>query len=1113
MRSARPSRSGAAWRRVAALVTVAGLCTPLAAQVRTAGQDGGGGGGGGGGGSGSGPALNASGRDFAGLLLELPTQEGGLTITARAAWAWTEDAPLAPSATGERHTLGAPVQRMFLKGDVRMQIGQRRLTAARAVVWIERIDDGTVPDAQALYQLAVYFDRVNNPVGASGAGATGDRLLLTARVHGGLTLASDAPPRPDRPTIAMTDNLVVEGEQRLARFLDHLSEPGGQQAPPPEPQAQTPPRTDPNVEVQKFLPSLNRPYEPGSPYGANGPRAPITRLRRAPGLDPLGGGGDQRLFSARGTLTVAAGQAVAKTEGEDNRVVVTGGVVLQYSEPARERGLQLSAQNAVIFLKPGKIDDVMRAKADAVLGIYLEGDVVATDNRFTLRAPYIYYDLVANQAYTVDAVFWTYDERRGLPLYVRADTLRQTTRNSLTAQGVTIAASSFYDPVLSLGASSVTMYRQPEADGGPPRVMIDGSNFTPRIGGLPFMWVPGYNGDIERFPLKDVRFESSSESGFGAQTRWDLYGLTGWRPPEDFNIDADLLLDAWFKRGIAVGLDTRWREADNTGSFLGYWVPNDHGTDVLTSGEHKDRDGEGRGLALYEHRLSLDDGWTMMAEGTSISDVNFVDAYFEQMAETRREFTSSLSLRHNGGNALFDAQVRGSLDNFAPNEYLLQSQGYTVRKVPELTYTRVADDLMPETDPGALLWTHEYRVGRVGIDYFKSTPRQLGYSTPALADEAFGLGVDQSFDDAAMAAGYTDNTVIRADTRHRVEYNFSAGPVRFQPYVVGRVTYYDDSFSGIAPADQQDQVRWWAGGGARASTQLQRVYDSYESAALDIHQLRHIVEPSVSFFSAGTNRHNENLPVFDYDVEGAQQGTAWRLGVDQTFQTLRGRSTESSLQRSGGGGSEAGGGAGGLAAGRVVDLFKWNVDYVNGTSDTNKTGPLGKWFEYRPEESVFGHFINSDAQLLLTDSTTLIGGTTYDLDINQPSRTTVGILNDHGHDVKTFAELRFLNELDSTFITFGGDYRLSALYTLGLAASLDTDGGDLQDLGVRINREFPDMTVTLRMRYNNLTGETTFGVLFTPLGRNRRLDNMRRLGRDGYLEPILGTPGPTDAAP
>ena len=103
-----------------------------------------------------------------------------------------------------------------------MQIGQRRLTAARAVVWLERIDDGTAPEAEALYQLAVYFDRVNNPVGASGAGASGDRLLLTARVHGALKLASDAPPRPDRPTAGATDNLVVEGEQRLARFLESV---------------------------------------------------------------------------------------------------------------------------------------------------------------------------------------------------------------------------------------------------------------------------------------------------------------------------------------------------------------------------------------------------------------------------------------------------------------------------------------------------------------------------------------------------------------------------------------------------------------------------------------------------------------------------------------------------------------------------------------------------------------------------------------------------------------------------------------------------------------------------------------------------------------------------
>lgn len=1066
---------------------------------------------------------SATGRDFAGLLLQMPAQEGGLTVTARTAATWVEDAPTAPSATGEKQLLGAPVQRMYLKGDVRIQVGTRRLTAARAVVWVERIDDGTAPDDQALYQVAAYFDRVNNPMGASGAGASGDRLLLTARVRGALTLASDAPPRSGRPTLPPADDLVAEGEQRLSRYLDRLADPS-------MPEAETPstmPRRDPNTTVSKYIPSLNRPYEPGSPYGANGPRAPLTRLRRAPGLDPLsggGGGGDQRLFSGRGVLTVAAGQPVLKTEGGENRIVVTGGVVLQYSEPARDRGLQLSAQNAVVFIAPGKLEDIARAPADKVLGIYLEGDVVATDNRFTLRAPYIYYDLVANQAYTVDAVFWTYDERRGLPLYVRADSIRQTTRSSLTAEGVTIAASSFHDPVLSLGASSVTLSRQPDSS-GQQRVMIDGKDFTPRIGGLPFAWIPGYSGDIERFPLKDVRFDGSSDSGVGLQTRWDLFGLTGLRPPDDMDLDVDLLIDAWFKRGIALGGDIRWKDEGNTGSLLGYWVPSDNGTDVLSSGVKVDRDGEARAIGLYEQRIDLDGGWMLLMEGSSISDANFVDAYFEQMAETRREFATSGTLRHTEANALFSLQAKGNLDDFSPNEYITQSQGNTVAKLPEIQYTRVADDVLPEdgwlgADPGTLLWTHEYRIGRVQQNYFKTTPRELGYPTAIESAEAFGIAdPDTSFEEAALAAGFTEDVVTRADTRQQLTLNLNAGPFKLQPYVVGRLTYYDNAFDGLVTDGQDDQMRWWGAGGARASTQLQRVYDGVESESLDIHKVRHIIEPSASFISAGTNRHNETLPIYDYDVEGAQEGTAWRFGVNQVFQTMRGidRSTErassSSVLPGDRATKDAASGAGGAGGGRSVDLLRWNIDYVDGTKDTDQSGPLGTWFEYRPEESIFGNFINTDAQLLLTDATTLIGGTTYDFDTHQPSRTSAGILTDHTRDFRTFAELRFLNPLNTTYITLGGDFRVSSLYTIGAAAAVDTDEGELQDLAVRINRDFPDMTLTLRVRYNNITEETSFGVIFTPLGRNRRLDNMRRIGRDQYLEPLLGSPGETNAAP
>ncbi|HYD02067.1 MAG TPA: LPS assembly protein LptD [Phycisphaerales bacterium] len=1058
---------------------------------------------------------DVTGRDFGGLLLEMPTQQGGFTVTCRSAWTWVEDAPAAPSAAGEKQTIGSAVQRMYLRGDVRMQIGSRRLTASRAVVWAERIDDGTAGEDKALYQVAVYFDRVANPVGASGAGTSGDRLLLTARVQGALTLAADAPPRSGRPVLAQTEDLIGEGERRLARYLAQLDDPA---AAPEAPERL--PRPDPSFNAAKYVPSLNRPYEPGSPYGPNGPRAPLTRLKTAPGLDIGFGsgsdtGGDQRLFSGRGVLLMAAGQPVLKTDGGENRVVITGGVVLQYSEPARDRGLQLSAQNAVIFLKPGKLEDIARAPAEMIQGIYLEGDVVATDNRFTLRAPYVYYDFVANQAYTVDAVFWTFDERRGLPLYVRADSIRQTTRNSITAKGVTIAASSFYDPMLSLGASSVTLSREP--DGNSTRVMIDGANFAPRLGGLPFFWIPGYTGDIERFPIKDIRIENSSQSGFGLKTRWDAFGLTGLRPPDDWDsLDVDLLLDLWTERGLGIGADIRWLEEGNVGSLLAYGVPSDNGTDVLTSGLRRDRDNDGRGIALYEQRVDLEDGWALLAEATTVSDPNFVDAYFERLAETRREFASSATLRYTGENALFSLQVKGNFDDFAANEYLLQSQGYTVRKLPELVYTRIADDLSADGNPGTLLWTHEYRVGRVGLDFFKPTAEEFGYDRAdptgrrsALA--ALGMLPGDSYHDLFTAAGLTDDTVLRADTRQQLEWNLRSGPVRLQPFVVARATHYDDAFETFT-ADEEEQTRLWYGGGVRASTTLQRIYEGVNSPALDVHQIRHIIEPSVSFFSAGTNRRAETLPVFDWSVEGAQQGTAWRFGLAQTFQTQRGRSVDGQ-------------------GGRTVDLLRWNTDVVNSTDDTGeggRTGPFARYFEFRPEESVFGNYINSEAELKLTDATSLIAGATYDFDEHLTSRTSFGVLTDHGRDFRAYAELRRLKSnvplfapapgdperfLDSTFITFGGDYRLSSLYTLGLSASYNTDDNEIQDTALRINREFPDLTLTVRLRYNEITRETSMGLVFTPLGRNRRMENTRRLGRDSYLEPLIGTPAPTDAAP
>ncbi len=41
-----------------------------------------------------------------------------------------------------------------------------------------------------------------------------------------------------------------------------------------------------------------------------------------------------------------------------------------------------------------------------------------------------------------------------------------------------------------------------------------------------------------------------------------------------------------------------------------------------------------------------------------------------------------------------------------------------------------------------------------------------------------------------------------------------------------------------------------------------------------MHRIRHIIEPSVTLFTAGTNRDSSTLPTYDENVEAIAKGTS-----------------------------------------------------------------------------------------------------------------------------------------------------------------------------------------------------------------------------------------------
>lgn len=985
---------------------------------------------------------------FAAEELPLAPITGDIRLRADRAWVWRE----------------GPTHRIVLERDVEITLGGVRFNAARAVVWLRHIDG---PADDPVYQVYAFLERVRTPAADAAVGIEADELPIRAVVRATPTLAADlrleGPPEPrSSPTPdRWTFDAIANAEAALARAFTNQPDPvpPGEPGPieiverppvrPPPPQGEplappAPPTDRPRVveTPPTHTPPTDTRIVERPPEDAPAPAAPV------PTRDPI--------FRSDGIFFIAAGDRVVVQAGEsDNAVTITGGVVVQYQSGPDT--LELTAERAVVFLKPGKLTDQFSAlSAEDVIGIYLEGEVRATDGQYTLRGPRIYYDVQANRALVLDAVFWTYEQRLGMPLYMRADAIRQEARDQFSANKATLSNTAFFNPDFSIGVSSVTLDRVTEDSGGSHMVM-DARNITLRAGPVPFFWWPRYEGDPERIPIRGLAYTDSDRTGAVITSKWDAFSLLGFQPPRD--IDATLALDLYADRGIGLGVDSAWNTDSSSGSLLGYILPDDNGTDILARNTEIERDSETRSMLFFRHRQELGRGWTLLAEASQVSDEAFVPALFPDIAREARELTTRLYARKAVENAQFSAELKGSLNDFIIPEHQLQTPGLMVDKLPEFRYTSIGNDLLAANFPGLLSYTWEASYAQMRFTFSEADAASLGFDTDRAAQNAFGTDADQSLGDLYRSLGLDESLVNRFDTRHELSAQLRAGELLITPFAVGRLTVYDDAFTAFSP-DEEDKARLWGGVGATIATSFHRTNTAVESELFDIHGLRHIVEPSVTIFHSDTTIDGVDLPVYDDEIESLLEGTSLNFRLANTWQTKRG----------------------GPGRWRSVDLLKANIEYVWHSDDTGRETPIGRYYASRPELSVPGEYIRFDATLQLTEALALAGESIYDLEISQQARSSIGVLIEHTPDFLTTAELRYINSQDVTYGRLGFLYRLTNKYRVGLNTTYNFDEADFQNFNTRFYRSFTIGELGVGFIYDNIRGETSFSMTFTPIG-------------------------------
>jgi hypothetical protein len=943
----------------------------------------------------------------------------------------------------------SPTSRVVLEGDVRLTLGTLELRAERLHAWVQPVDGG----GQQFYLL---LEDAMMPTGAPGSGIAGPIVPIEGYLEPGskLDLSSIVMERTPPAGGSQAGRAVAMAE---ALFTDRLREVLGIALPEVSGEALAAEDAALRDVMQLARERL----------GSMDVREPILPVR------------GRVSFSAAGIEQVRLGDGADGTP--PYAVVLRGPVAILFDDGVGGRRAQLTAQDAVLFHKADLVG-APRLDAGDVLGVYLEGEVVADIerdrggqqggvDRYRVRSPRVYYDLSADKALLLDAVFRAEPAGALTPIYVRATEIRQRSLQEVTATDARLTTTGFFRPHLALGASTLTLRSRDTAGGS--TMVADARNITVRAAGVPFFYWPIYVGDPSQIPLRNIAYENSDRHGDVVRTQWDGFALAGIEGPA--GVSLDLVIDGYFQRGIALGADLGWNDRlGGDGSLRVYNLFNDTGRDLLPTGARIDRDGENRTLAMLEHIGKIDDNWTLRAEASWFGDENVVGAFFPQIATSQREPSTGASVQRIDESSMLLLGANAQTNDFLVSDYQLRSRGYAVERLPELRYARPGDDLLSESNPGLLTYRSDTRVGQLKLSFTEPTAAELGFTSTQRAQAALGINPTESPGDRLRAEGYDEDSIFRFDTQHELSSQFEAGVVRVQPFVTGRLTAYDSEFDDFSATSGEDADSLVASGavGTRFSTQLTRVYDGVDVPVLDLERVRHVIEPNATVWYGDSTVAQGAMPVYDENVENFARGPAIRFGVDQTFQTMRGS----------------------MGAYESVDVLRLGTHFVFAGEDRPDEDRTPRFFDAYPERSQFGDSFELRAAWRPTDVVGITGQLIYDLEANRTAEGVVGFEIDQWPDMRLFSELRRLGYSEDTYINSGVEYKLGDRYTLGAVGVYNEKAGQFQSATFRVGREMPHLILTARVTYNDITGDTSFGIDFQPTGIDPRQEQVRRLG-------------------
>ena len=493
-----------------------------------------------------------------------------------------------------------------------------------------------------------------------------------------------------------------------------------------------------------------------------------------------------------------------------------------------------------------------RFKSPLLLSIYAEGvvDLNRAEQRITASA--LYLDAIEEEGLALDARVRVVAPDLDVPAQVYADVVRQTSRYRFTCEGPGFfSTSQFARPHYRIEGKKLEMVRGPgwhrwrerdevreKADtdeagkpAAPESVVVSSRSNVVYVESLPVFYWPYIAKDVTTgaFLLRSLEVGDSSNLGTFVKAGWNLYDLgllyNEWS-------ELTLRTDFYSERGAGLGLDFEYEGDKRHGFARVYYIRDGADEDDRNLPNRM----KSRGEITWRHREELPYDITADVELGRVSDRNFLRTYDREEYDEAKDRETTIFLSRADENQLITAQSKVRVNHFQ-NAVDRQSAAYHVIGEP-LFYT-------------PFLWTSHNEVAHL----------------PLRTDDALNLP--------------GTNSVARMDTAHELSRPFQAGPVRFDPYLWGDLTFFSDQ------ANRSDGVvRGATAAGTRAASNFYRTYD-VQNERLGIDRLRHVITPTAEYENLwGVSKSSSRLIQQD-ETDAVDKQHRLSTGLHNRLQTHR----------------------------------------------------------------------------------------------------------------------------------------------------------------------------------------------------------------------------------